>query len=191
MILNESRCIFVHIPKTGGTSIAKALGHFDQVAYGVQDHRTIVELRHTTSKHDFERYYKFTIVRNPWDRVVSWYKNVTTDAIHRDRFRIQENCSLRDFLTEHGSIWGLQSQLHWIREPDGNIPLDFIGRFERLSEDFGHVCERLGLREVRLPHLFQAYDTTPYMALYDHQTRSIVAHRYAEEIEMFRYSFCP
>jgi hypothetical protein len=189
MILNESRCIFVHIPKTGGTSIAKALGHFDKVVYGVQDHRTIVEIRHSTPQHDFDNYYKFTIVRNPWDRMVSWYKNVTSDAIYRDRFGVPERCSLREFLTEHGSIWGLQSQLHWIREPTGSIPLNSIGRFERLSKDFGCVCERLGLRELQLPHLFKAYDATPYTALYDHETRSIVAHRYAEEIAMFGYSF--
>ena len=190
MISNQYRCLFVHIPKTAGSSIEAALGWFKEFTYGVQDHRAIGELREEVSRVDFRDYFKFTFVRNPWDRVVSWYKNVLEDPVHREVSGIPETCSLREFLTVYGTNWGLQSQLHWIRESDGTIPLDFIGRFEKLEVDFAQVCQRIGASDIKpLSCLADATDRRPYTAFYDTETRLMIAQRYAEEIEMFGYKY--
>ena len=166
------------------------MGWFKEYTRGAQDHRPIGKLRQAVSPDEFRDYFKFTFVRNPWDRVVSWYKNVLEDPVHRQRFGISETCSLREFLALEHPNWSLQPQLHWIRERDGRIPLDFIGRFENLHRDFARVCGRIGARDVSLSsHLIRAADRRSYTTFYDHDTRSIVAKRYAEEIELFGYMY--
>jgi len=63
---DRHRCIFVHIPKTGGVSISKSL--FGNLAGG---HMTIERYKIIFTKDEFDQYFKFTFVRNPWDRLVS------------------------------------------------------------------------------------------------------------------------
>ena len=121
---------------------------------------------------------------------MSWYKNVIEDPAHRQKYGISETCSFREFLTVHGGNWGLRSQLHWIRERDGTIPLDFIGRFEHLQKDFARMCQHIGAPDIKLSlRMMCSTDTRTYTAFYDHETRSIVAKRYAEEIELFGYMY--
>lgn len=197
MISDTHRCLFVHIPKTAGTSIEEALGGLaglrlgpgKVVPRGTQDHRTIMELRRAMPPGAFAQYFRFSFVRNPWARVASWYKNVVNDPNHRAQFGVREACPFPEFLEQQAEIFGMQPQLHWLREKDGSIPLDFIGRFERLEEDFARVCNRLGIPDSSLPHLTRQRDRRPYSAIYDETTRRIVADRYGEEIAMFGYRF--
>jgi len=191
MISTERECIFVHIPKTAGTSICSALESIrDRPADDpFHDHRTIQALRAAVPTSDFGRYFKFTFVRNPWDRVVSWYKNLIEDPRQAQRFGVAAGCSLDTLLTAHGDNWALQSQLHWIRDADGSIPMDFIGRFENLSADYARVCRAIGVTDTRLVQRAGADDQRPYTVFYDDKTRALVADRYAEEIELFEYRF--
>lgn len=217
MISHDLQCIFIHIPKTAGTSIEQKLGHFKTFRRGVQDHRTVRDLqplgvrdllhpsrarllrtlvRHrlrrepALSRRQFDTYFKFTFVRNPWARVFSWYQNVLRDPHHQANLRIQPECSFADFLQNHAQQPALRPQLDWLRDHFGRIPLDFIGRFENLADDFTRVCDRLGIEDATLPHLITG-SGEDYSAHYDDLTRRLVAQRYAEEISMFGYRFEP
>ena len=166
MISHEYKCIFIHIPKTAGSSIEKKLGLFENIGPGVQDHRTFREIepfhvnhlihlgrqdnaylllkkvnnyrRHyiNPSGDEFKTYFKFTFVRNSWSRVFSWYKNVLRDEVHRKGLGVSEDCILKDFLKTTMNKWGLKSQLYWIQDHKGRMNMDFIGHFENLNEDF-------------------------------------------------------
>ena len=61
----------------------------------------------TPSKNEFDDYFKFSIVRNPWDRVHSWYRNVVRDPLHRRHFRVSMNCSFEEFIDRHINCWAL------------------------------------------------------------------------------------
>jgi hypothetical protein len=137
---------------------------------------------------DWDAYFKFTFVRNPWARVFSWYENVLRSETHQQRFGVAPDCSLVDFLTDHGDQWALRSQLFWILDSNGENPLDFVGRFENLADDFAHVCERLGITERSLPNLV-AGSGRRYTDHYDDATRAIIADRYRDEIDYFNYTF--
>lgn len=206
MISHEHRCIFIHIPKTGGTSIEKKLGHFETLGKGVQDHRTIQQIQpepgpfwatlfsrtepENVNSRQFRSYFKFTFVRNPWARAFSWYRNVMDDAHHRAKHGVPDDCSFGDFLRSHSGQWAMRSQLHWLRDRGGKIPLDFIGRFERLSEQFEEVAKRLRLEDGSLPTLMKRVGEQPsYIEFYDDELKDLVANRYREEIEQFDYQF--
>lgn len=185
MISHKYKCIFIHIPKTAGTSIEKKLGLFVKAKPGVQDHRTIREIepfslahlgrlcqqenlylslkriynllkgRRTVSREMYNAYFKFTFVRNPWSRVFSWYGDIMRNDVQRRRFGVPDNCLFKDFLNNHINKWFLRSQLFWIMNIKGENPMDFIGRFERLEKDFFHVCDVLGIEDKSLPIIHQ------------------------------------
>tara|TARA_R110002096_G_scaffold199271_21_gene383154 strand:+ start:979 stop:1605 length:627 start_codon:yes stop_codon:yes gene_type:complete len=206
MISHQHRCIFIHIPKTAGTSIEKKLGHFETLEAGVQDHRTIRQIQpepqpfwkecfaksdaQSVTARQFRSYYKFTFVRNPWARAFSWYRNVMDDPRHRAKHQVPDDCSFGDFLKHHSDQWAMRPQLHWLEAKDGTMPLDFVGRFESLNQDFETVAKRLGLKDQSLPTLMMREGERPsYVAHYDDELRELVEARYHKEIERFGYQF--
>jgi hypothetical protein len=82
----------------------------------------------------------------------------------------------------------LRTQLSWITNRTGVIPMDFIGRFENLAEDFSHVAEILGLNNKSLPRLLVGDDSN-YTRFYDDEMKDLVFRKYKDEIAIFKYEF--
>jgi hypothetical protein len=142
----------------------------------------------TVSREQYERYFKFTIVRNPWSRAFSWYCNVMRDPMHQHRLGVAAEISFPDFLETQVGLENLRTQLHWLTDFSGRIPLDYICRFENLHADFQTCCQRIGLDGVELGHEFQG-PGGDYREAYDDRARARVAEAYREEIEFFGYTF--
>lgn len=219
MISDKFRCIFIHIPKTAGTSIEYKLQSFDSLHQGVQDHRSIREIepngiasisrdiitgnaemlvehlknlvrrKQRATPQQYQEYFKFAFVRNPWSRAFSWYQNVMRDENHQKRHKVPADCTYEKFLVSHSNQWALRPQLYWLVDRKGDVPLDFIGRFENLAEGFERVSEALKLDEGELPQMIASKSKRHYSDFYNDKTRKLIADRYAEEIEYFGYSF--
>lgn len=209
MISHNYKCIFIHITKCAGTSIETALGHFDGYAWemyrGGQDHRTIKQIKNgfvnkndrnpncqlIVNQQQFNDYFKFTFVRNPWDRLYSVYEYVKTHKNHKKQFNMLPDTTFKEFLKsyiESGRLF-FRSQLSYIQDVDGSIPLDFIGRFENLQEDFDIVRQKLGTNKI--PHLTHSNKSSNYgyKKKYDEETIELVRDFYKEEIEVFGYNY--
>jgi hypothetical protein len=136
----------------------------------------------------YKSYYKFTFVRNPWERAFSWYKNVMRDEIHKSNHKIKENLSLKYFLRRYAGRGMLRPQTYWIKSFNGGINLDYIGRFENITEDFNKICSDMHIPQVKLPHKVKG-SNGDYRDHYDEEAINIVKFVYKEEIEKFNYSF--
>jgi hypothetical protein len=137
---------------------------------------------------EYNRYYKFTFVRNTWARVYSWYANVIKDEVLRTSLGVTDpNCSFEDFLKfnmNHKTF----SQLYFITDAKGNVPMDFIGRFEDLQKDFDIVCERLQIADSELPKLLvRKYGH--YTDNYTAKTKDLVYKLYQDEIKYFGFEY--
>ena len=144
--------------------------------------------RRETGRQQFESYFKFGFVRNPWDRVVSLYER--TEAL-----QLRNEMSFEQFVDwiQYSSATCVHSaphryQLDWFVDPNRNLLADFIGKFERLDEDWAFVAQKLGLEE-KLPHQRANPRARHYTEYYTPRTRDIIAGKFKVDIERFDYEF--
>lgn len=198
MILShKTQSIFIHIQKTGGSSIEAALRAKDPDACEV---RTESHRRHDSARDVlplvpavvWSRYFKFAFVRNPWERLVSWYQ-MCIDSPRPNQFAsyVRVNApTFTDFVTRTTTGMGRRTtinQLEYITDEQGTLLVDFVGRYENLARDYAIVRERLGL-EHALPHI-NASAHGDYQRYFSPETRDVVAQRFARDIAYFGYAF--
>lgn len=199
-VSHDLKCVFVHVPKTGGTSIEHALGLLGDwrqenkaTMFGSIESPALESTSHSTrylqhlSANDLRRllpaqfatFFRFAFVRNPWDRIVSAYCYLMR----------AKGTSFNEFLerTEGASHAHLVPQYGYIEDSAGECLVDYVGRFETLASDFAEVCAKLGIRR-ELPFLNPSWHG-PYQGYYDDASRKLVERRYGEDIERFRYTF--
>ena len=162
MLLSQNKkLLFVHIQKTGGTSIQEWLKNeiFDLVDYRNR-HSPITEAEEKYRK----CYFKAAFVRNPYDRLVSWYamierikSNLSPEQIIAYPNRVQKEVMLRcstfsEFIlnceyvkSRSGWLPFHKNQIDYMIEDNGHICIDFIGRYERLQEDIDKLADILGI----------------------------------------------
>lgn len=178
MIDHERKCIFLHIGRTGGTSIDVAFLNEVYFQSLDQKHLRPLDIIEMIGLEKWDEYFKFSFVRNPWDRLVSMY------FYRRDvRCVIPSDMSFKGFVRWVHFDCHPFTQVKWFQ--DRLQEMDFIGRFENL-EDYQVIRERFGLDE--LPH-HEATTHDHYTTYYDLETRQFVADYYAEDIKEFGYSF--
>jgi chondroitin 4-sulfotransferase 11 len=188
---NRCGCIFIHIPKTAGTSVGRAL-------FGENSRHIPYFEYEKANPRKFRKFFKFAFIRNPWDRLVSTYFFLRAGGMNeQDRqwntnhmvLYPDFNSFVRGWLTER-NVWNwvhFIPQSHFVINRTGKVMVDFVGRFERLEEDFGQVARRLG-RDVRLPKS-NTSNHEHFTSCYDEETREIVRRVYARDIEAFEYRF--
>lgn len=180
--------IFIHINKTAGTSIGNAIG------LPVKHHQTAREVISSIGRDKWDTAYKFTLVRNPWDKVVSHYEyrrkrdktEVATRGISFSEWVKKTYGPDKDSFY-YNNPKAFQPQVEWLKNDEGKIDIDFIGKFETINEDFDQIKKAIGL-EAELPHL-NASKREGYRSYYDAETREIVALWFREDIEAFGYQF--
>lgn len=213
MISHKYKCIFIHIPKTAGSSINEYLAEgvvLDwkkpnyEVLYGWCPDRKI-HLQHATSKqlletelvteNQWETYFKFTFVRNPWDRAYSDYLWIMKDRSIKGTFKeyifqtgefdyvLNDNNTL-NFRGDH-----ILQQLDFFNL-DGDDKVDFIGRFENFSEDIKILNNRL---KIPKPFDLHAKKNTNrlyhYSQFYTNSQKKLIEEKYKIDIESLNYNF--
>jgi len=158
-----------------------------RAAYRFKTHNNLKNLL-AVSPEQYRHYFKFAIVRNPWARSYSWYKNVVRGTVNKKQLGVTSDISLNEFLRKFLLKGALRPQVHWLRDFRGSIPLDFVGCVEHLEADFTIVCEHLGLAKPELERIRDG-ETADYQDHFDAESIQLVAQAYAEEISLFGYSF--
>lgn len=187
---DEQRTIFIHIPKCAGTSINHTLyGHSTW-------HWTAAELRFINKK-KFNRYFKFSVVRNPYDRLYSTYLYASVDAAKFIRSPLQFMTKFNTF--ESFVINGLSEQLvnqHYFLANqteyltnNGEAIKDItIGRFEELNDFLVQLNDKIPAL-ANIKKLNQSSNRQPLIEVYTHQMIEKVSQLYRSDIETFNYSF--
>ncbi len=209
-ISQHKKFIFIHVQRTAGTSLRRFLaGHIPdfQSFLGTHDHARLAK---ENLGADWEQYWTSAFVRNPWERLVSWYSTITQhspappwDALLPERRPNQmwqyvwcNATTFDEFLYRctqpiddtDGRKSFVYNQLDYVADAWGNLLVDFVGRYEHLRADLAVVCHRLSLDPSTFTHL-NASQHPHYSTFYSPATRELVRERYARDIEFFGYTF--
>jgi hypothetical protein len=183
MIVSRShRFVFAHVPKTGGIAMRAALAPYEDASLRLPAHDTLSDL--AASHPETRGHFKFAFVRNPWDRLVSFYTYARA-VLSRTLPQIQDfDLMLRAL--DRDEAW--TRDIHAMRaQSDFTAGADFVGRFEQLDNDFAQACDRAGIAAT-LGHR-NASQHRPYATYYTDWSRSFVAARYASDVATFGYRF--
>lgn len=200
MISFQKRFLFVHVPKTAGNSIQAILRNYseDEIVasrrsqdgverfgvrnpdYGLKKHSTLAEYRAALGEEKFRDLYKFACVRNPWDRMISYYFTAGKREVKWDRAAFEE------MVTKMSSVADYLRLEKQEADPFANV--DRIMRFENLTKDFREVCDRLEIPPATLPE-YNRSARDHYSKYYDDDLRELVRKHFALEIERFGYRF--
>jgi hypothetical protein len=199
-VSDSRKVVFIHIQKTGGLTVDRLLNE------------RIPDLRRIGARHrfaslgmdeldDWEEYFKFAFVRNPWDRLVSWYNMVTTmpkDGNELWRYVHDNSSTFEEFIynctdeveIKNGVHYSFAyNQLDYVTDDHGNLLVDFIGRLENFDNDLQEAFRRIGFELETVPHVRSGSSHQHYSTFYTADTELIVRERFKRDIEYFGYEF--
>jgi hypothetical protein len=201
---NNYQAFFVHISKTAGTSIETGVFGLTRQNNNWlrrnRAHLTIPELRNKGSMEPYEDYFKFTFIRNPWDRLVSaYYHGYMHEDMSFKKWLFEKAVPLKEQLYPKGEfvIYTSRKMDHVLLSPQYRYVynsvrckeqvVDFIGRFENLEDDWIKVADRLGVQR-NLPKINKK-EKSNYQYFYDSESIDTVADMYEFDIKLFSYKF--
>lgn len=232
MISQKHSTIFVHIPKVAGQSIETMFLNDHGLNWDTRSELLLrkkkptekgpFRLAHLKAKEyvqlgyinqeNFESYFKFSFVRNPYSRAYSYYKYLGYANI----------ISYRDFLkyvlrkkVSAGHFFFIP-QTDYLYSDDDQLLVNFVGKFERINEDIQHVIQKSNLDVKTLPHVNKSKNELnrgiskiirnpllltrlktknkiyrDYREAYDQECMNLVQDLYSSDLDNFQYEFDP
>ena len=198
------KCTFIHIPKTAGNSVTDWLKeHANAKVTKRKQHATVAEV--IEGDHGLgpinDLGWKFCIVRNPWDYMVSWYTfkvmladmyvdmlttNTDLQKKHKLKYNLELQKNEQKRLAQGFDWWVKQTrrkpQSHWAKD------CDYVMKLENINNDFLTVQKKLNCFEP-LPHKNKTTGRTNYKDYYTSELIDIVAEKYKVDIDKFNYTF--
>lgn len=166
------RFCFIHIPKNAGTSIYPTFGK--KVKTNIKHH----DLFQCREMWGDDLGFTFVIVRNPWDRMVSYYHFMRRSDKNPDK----KNMSFEDFIMGDDWMRVAKQQHEYFDE------VDMILRYENLKEDIDKLCKIIGIPKVDLKHKNKSAHND-YRTYYNEKTKAEVQRRCKVDIQKFGYTF--
>ena len=200
------RYIFVAMPKTGTHSVRQALREhlgpddieqvglfvnkrfpFDEVAQIRHGHLSVRQVRPYLGDDVCDHYFKFTFVRNPFDRFVSYCAFMTRQhgAFERDPQGTMRRILFELRPMDHVHV---QPQYTLLTAADDALEMDFIDRVERMQDDYDTVCAKVGIPSRALDKV-NSSKRGDYRQYYDQALIDGVTELYRRDLELFDYRF--
>jgi hypothetical protein len=210
------RYIFIHIPKTGGTALTLALegrAMRDDVIladtpkgrarrHRIRDvaaagrlwkHATLADIRGLASDDEIARFFTFTLVRNPWDRMVSYYHWLRAQSFAHPAVALARATDFRGFLEDPATRASLAAHPYasYVTDAAGKERCDLFLRLEHLAEDAGPLEAHLGFRLPAVPVANASERARDWRPYYTDAGAATVAAICAGDIARFGYRFDP
>jgi|WetSurSiteA1Bulk_404760.scaffolds.fasta_scaffold00439_14 hypothetical protein len=196
---NKTKGLFIHIPKTAGTSIGKL--EFVEINKR-RPHISSLNMLKAIGLQEWENRFTFSFVRNPFDRMAStyhyfinmksgheWYvgKNIGISELLKKYPTFQEFCldfkRLKLAKDRH-----FLPQWNWVCDESRNVLVKFVGRYETLERDVNTAAGMVGYRnKILLPHENRSVHED-YRNYYNKQCIEVVLNLYSFDFSIFGYS---
>ncbi len=141
------------------------------------------------SQMQFKNYFKFSVVRNPYSRVVSWYRSVLRDNFLLSHYRIPKDIEFKDYLKKYlKNTYMMRQQVYWLKNFDGKIKLDYIGKFEEMDKVIEKIFSKVPIKKINFPHEKKSIKID-YKNYFDGKSIDLIAKYYKDDLITFNYKF--
>ena len=193
LLSHKKKFLFIHIQKTGGTSITRWLQNsVSDMEMSIEAHSplSVVEDR-------YRDYFKVAFVRNPFDRLVSWYSMISKvknpNPLQQKVLTHSKNFTEFILNCEHltsKSNWKPfhYNQIDYLTDAKGTVAVDFIGKFEDFSQGIKTISDYLDIDSHTIGHINSSTHTA-YQDYYTEKTRDIISNRFQRDLHYFNYTF--
>jgi hypothetical protein len=184
IVNHEFKHVFIHVPKTAGSSM-------EELSYvGGNGHKTARQLL----RYNPDDYFSWGFVRNPLDRIVSAYHSLKENPSHHtpdiDEMNFDEwiASGAEDKSSKFWSYAHALPMTHYLCDEHNNILVDFIGKYERLTEDWHSLSEKLNFKAQLLPKINVARPRAHWSQFYkNRQTLTFARELYDSDFMIFEY----
>lgn len=189
--MDKKKLIFIHVPKAAGTSIANEVFNKQQPGHFLwSDYRDI-------NRKKYESYFKFSFVRNPYDRLVSAFFYLKKGGGNKYDLEFSmkykfDSIDFSDFIHLLNKNKKVKKWVHFVPQSDflihdGVIVTDFLGKFESIDEDMKKLRELIGLEEKDNARKDNKSIRNGYETYYNKELKDIVYSIYKEDFVNFEY----
>jgi len=215
MIISPGRkYIFVHIPKTGGTALTLALearAMKDDILIGdtpkararksrlrgvssqgrLWKHSTLTDIAGLATDADIASFFTVTLVRNPWDRVVSYYQWLRGQTFAHPAVGLAKTHDFSGFLNHPQTITALRLWPYtaYLRDRFGHDRASLYARLEHLETDLAPFAAHLGFRITPLPRANTSERARDWRGFYTNADAALLADICESDIAKFGYGF--
>ena len=209
MISRKHNSIFVHIPKTGGASVEQMIWsseektvdnlwmgfikpNYNKYQTGGLQHLLASQILTEVGEHLFLSSYKFSMVRNPFDKIVSQYAYMNKRKNLREFIGMKEGDSFERYLDLISKKKHVQweHQYKFIFDENGEILVDSVMRFEKFNEEVSALLERLNISFDQIAHRNKG-NRNKTESYFSKETYERVADMYAKDFRLFKYTVLP
>ena len=165
-------------------------GDEQQRALSLKTHDTIMDAQEVLSDSTFTQFFKFGFVRNPWDREVSHYHFIRSWQEHRFHLQVMALNTFDDYVnwrSDNPELYDM-SQHKYFLDKEGNLLMDYIGRYESLSDCIRLITQKLGISVIEVPHLNQSIHED-YRSHFTDDSADKIARLHETDIKLFNYCF--
>ncbi len=174
MIVNKQHnFIFIHVPRTGGKSVREMWGRNAH-----KQHMTYEETTKTFKELNFNEYFTFGFIRNPWERVYSLFCKHVSDGVASKGFKYWMFDESRTDSKRHK-----QSAIYFLQG------VDYIARFEDFEQEWDYIFDKIGLTRVKLPHINERRGGKPYQFEYDDEMKDFIYNHHQDDIDYGSYTY--
>lgn len=196
IISEKYKWIYLKFPRTAGTSLLRGTlekncnysKHIFYYSSNIMVRKKFLSWINNIKNEHLKEYFIFTIVRNPYDRLVSAWRYIYLFArkenISFDNF-VKNKMISKMYTSEASGHWSLMSDLV---ECDNRLITNYIGKYEDLDNSCKEICKNINFKIKKLP-VINKLEHEHYSKYYTPELRQIVENVYRKDIELFNYSF--
>lgn len=215
MIISHShKFIYLHTPKTGGTSLTRSLIPYiycpdvdtnqiigtwsPELHIDGEMHTDLNNLKSCDLLRDYSNYFKFAFIRNPYDWVFSWYLFGLRRSINNGEVIIRgSNPTKKGFIAFVESLeydigesgtYNLYKPQHTYLYLHNQLVVNYIARYKRYEKEIDHIAKMVGVKNLIVPRLnIGNFDRHNCMDYYSTKCRTIISKIYHDDFSRFEY----